>query len=338
MLIVMKHDATEEQMGKVLAHLKTRGFQAEKLIGSERTAIGIMGNRGFVDLDEVTRFEGVREILHVSKPYKLVSREWRPDPTIVDMGFGVKIGGDLPRVVIGGPCCVENEEMLIETARELKKVGVHALRGGAFKPRTSPYSFQGLGVPALHMLRKVGDEYQMPIVTELLHIHQLDALNQYADVIQIGARNMQNFEMLVEVGKSKKPVLLKRGMSATVEEFLLAAEYILSNGNSKVILCERGIRTFETSTRNTLDLNSVALMNDLSHLPILVDPSHGTGVARLVARLAKGSLAVGAHGLMIEVHPNPSKAFSDGAQSLDLSQIRQLMSEMKTQFQTPSSK
>jgi len=325
MLVVMKHSATDIQIIEVVDRLRQMGFRAERLPGSERTAIGIMGNVGYVDADAVAQYPGVKELIHVTKPYKLVSREFHPENTVILVG-NVRIGEDF--VVIAGPCAVESEAQLMEAAEGVKKAGARLLRGGAFKPRTGPYSFQGLGLEGLKLLAKARDLTGLPVVTELLSESDLEMVAEYADVIQIGARNMQNFELLKAVGKTQKPILLKRGMSARLEEFLLAAEYILNEGNPNVILCERGIRTFETATRNTLDLNIVPLIKELSHLPILVDPSHGTGIYSLVAPLSKAAKAVGADGLMIEVHPHPEEALSDGNQSLNLENFTQLMNEL----------
>ena len=335
MLVVMQHSATEEQIQAVVHQLAEMGFNAELLPGSERTAIGIMGNTGYVDADALVQFPGVKELIHVTKPYKLVSREFHPESSIIEVGEGVlspkgksnvRVGEDF--VVIAGPCSVESEEQLMITAHGIKKAGATLLRGGAYKPRTGPYAFQGLGLEGLKLLAKAREATGLPVVTELLSVKHLDEVASYADVIQIGARNMQNFELLKAVGRLKKPILLKRGLSAKLEEFLLAAEYILNEGNPNVILCERGIRTFETATRNTLDLNIVPLVRELSHLPIVVDPSHGTGLHKLVKPLSKAAKAVGAHGLMIEVHPNPAEALCDGKQSLNLDNFFDLMSEL----------
>ena len=330
MLVVMKHSATHAQIAVVVERLTQMGFRAEQLPGSERTAIGIMGNTGYVDADALVQLPGVKELIHVTKPYKLVSREFHPKSTVVEVGGD---GSDLVRVgegfvVMAGPCSVESETQLLETAQAVKKAGATLLRGGAFKPRTGPYSFQGLGEEGLKLLAKAREATGLPFVTELLSVAHVDLVASYADVIQIGARNMQNFELLKAVGRLKKPVLLKRGMSARLEEFLLAAEYILNEGNSQVILCERGIRTFEIATRNTLDLTIVPLVKELSHLPIVVDPSHGTGHYKLVMTLSKAAKAVGADGLIIEVHPHPETALSDGEQSLTLENFNHLMNEL----------
>lgn len=326
MLVVLDRNATEKDIDNVIAHITSLGLRAEAIPGSMRTAIGILGNTGYVNADALTQMPGVKEVIHVTKAYKLVSREWKNEDTIIDVD-GVKIGGG-NFTVMAGPCSVESEDQLMQTAEAVKNAGAQILRGGAFKPRTTPYSFQGLGEEGLKLLQKAKKRFGLPVVTELLHVQHIDLVAEYADIIQIGSRNMQNFELLVAVGKLKKPVLLKRGMSARMEEFLLAAEYILNAGNPNVILCERGIRTFETATRNTLDLNIVALVKELSHLPIIVDPSHGTGRYSLVAPLALAAFAVGAHGLMIEVHPDPAKALSDGDQSLNLENFQNLMKKL----------
>lgn len=327
MLVVLQSNATDKEVEHVLERIKALGLRAEVIPGSTRTAIGILGNTGYIDADSLTQLPGVKEIIHVTKPYKLVSREWKSENTVIDVD-DVKIGeGNF--VVMAGPCSVESEEQLMKTAEGVKKAGAQILRGGAFKPRTTPYAFQGLGKAGLELLQKAKKKFGLPVITELLHVENLDLVASHTDIIQIGARNMQNFEMLLAVGKLKKPVLLKRGMSARMEEFLLAAEYILNAGNPNVILCERGIRTFETATRNTLDLNIVALVKELSHLPIIVDPSHGTGRYSLVTPLSLAAFAVGAHGLLIEVHPDPAKALSDGDQSLNLENFAALMKRLE---------
>lgn len=326
MLVVLDSKTTDRNVKNIIERITAMGLRAEIIPGSLRTAIGILGNTGYVDADALTQLPGVKEVIHVTKPYKLVSREWKAENTVVEVD-GVKIGGG-NFTVMAGPCSVESEEQLMKTAEAVKKAGAQILRGGAFKPRTTPYSFQGLGEEGLKLLQKAKKRFGIPIVTEVLHVQNLDLVAAYTDILQIGARNMQNFELLLAVGKLKKPVLLKRGMSARMEEFLLAAEYILNAGNPNVILCERGIRTFETATRNTLDLNIVALVKELSHLPIIVDPSHGTGRYSLVTPLSLAAFAVGADGLIIEVHPEPSKALSDGDQSLNLEKFRTLMKKL----------
>jgi 3-deoxy-7-phosphoheptulonate synthase len=328
MLIVMHHHATEEQIDQVIAAVKAMGLTAESIPGSLRTAIGVLGNQGYVDDSTIRTLAGVRETIHVSKPYKMASRDFHPEPSVVDVA-GVKFGGDNKPVIIAGPCSIETEEQMMAAAKVVKAGGGQMLRGGAFKPRTGPHSFQGLGVDGLKYLQQAGEEYSLPVVTEIMRIGQLDAVCKHADMLQIGARNMQNFDLLKEVGKTTHPVLLKRGMSATIEELLSAAEYILSEGNRNVVLCERGIRTFEKTTRNTLDLSVVPLVKELSHLPIVVDPSHATGKRSLVPIMTKAALVAGAHGVMMEVHPNPAAALCDGAQSLSGEDFSDLMGELE---------
>jgi 3-deoxy-7-phosphoheptulonate synthase len=318
MLIVMHHSATDEQVQAVTDAVAAMGLTAEPIPGSLRTAIGVLGNQGYVDDTTIRELPGVREVIHVSKPYKLVSRDFHPEASIVEAG-GVKFGD---------PCTVESEEQMLAAARLVKKHGAHMLRGGAYKPRTGPHSFQGLGIEGLKYLRQAGDAEGLPVITEVMRIEQLENICHYSDVLQIGARNMQNFDLLKEAGKTGHPILLKRGMSATIEEFLSAAEYILSEGNPNVILCERGIRTFEKTTRNTLDLSVVPLIREMSHLPIVVDPSHATGRRSLVGPMAKAAIVVGAHGVMVEVHPDPDKALCDGAQSLDGDGFGELVAEL----------
>ena len=334
MLIVMDHSAQDNEVEQVNLAVEKMGLRAEPIPGSERTAIGVLGNQGYVDDATIRNLPGVREVIHVSKPYKLVSRDFHPQPTSVTVGSAevgsVVVGNDAPVAMMAGPCSVESEEQMMASAAAVKQAGAHILRGGAFKPRTGPHSFQGMGVAGLQLLRQAGDEFSMPVVTEVMRIGQLDDVCRYADLLQIGARNMQNFDLLKEVGKLKYPVLLKRGMSATIEEFLAAAEYVLAEGNPNVILCERGIRTFERATRNTLDLSVVPLIRQLSHLPIIVDPSHATGVRSLVPVMAKSALVAGVHGLMVEVHNNPAQALCDGAQSLDGKGFNQLMGELNS--------
>ena len=328
MLIVMHHSATDEQVQAVTDAVEAMGLTAEPIPGSLRTAIGVLGNQGYVDDTAIRELSGVREVIHVSKPYKLVSRDFHPEASVIEAG-GVKFGDGQPPVLIAGPCSVESEEQMLSAARMVKKHGAQMLRGGAFKPRTGPHSFQGLGVEGLKYLRQAGDAEGLPVITEVMRIEQLETICHYADVLQIGARNMQNFDLLKEVGKTGHPVLLKRGMCATIEEFLSAAEYILAEGNPRVILCERGIRTFEKATRNTLDLSVVPLIREMSHLPIVVDPSHATGRRSLVGPMAKAAIVVGAHGVMVEVHPDPDRALCDGAQSLTGDGFGKLVAELK---------
>lgn len=328
MLIVMDHNATEAQVRAVEAAVEALGYKAEPIPGKQRTAIGVLGNQGPVDDSSIRELPGVRECIHVSKPYKLVSRDFHPLSSVVTVA-GVAFGDGQPPVMIAGPCSIETEAQMLASARLVKAAGGQILRGGAFKPRTGPHSFQGLGLDGLKLLRQAGDAEGLPVITEVMRIEQLEAVCRYADLLQIGARNMQNFDLLKEVGRLRKPVLLKRGMSATIEEFLAAAEYIVAEGNDQLILCERGIRTFERATRNTLDLSVVPLVRSLSHLPIIVDPSHATGKRALVPVMAKAALVAGAHGLMIEVHPEPEKALCDGAQSLTGPGFATLMEEIR---------
>jgi 3-deoxy-7-phosphoheptulonate synthase len=327
MLIVMNHNATQADVDAIAAVVKDMGFRAEPIPGSERTAIGVLGNHGYVDDSKILEMPGVQRVIHVSKPYKLVSRDFHPEDTIVDVA-GVKVGQGCRPVVAGGPCAVESEEQIITTALFVKKCGADMLRGGAFKPRTGPHTFQGMREEGLKLLALAGKESGLPVVTEVMSPDNVGLVAEYADLLQIGARNMQNFDLLREVGKIRKPVLLKRGMSATIEEFLAAAEYILAEGNENVILCERGIRTYETATRNTLDLAVAPLIKELSHLPIMIDPSHATGKRSLVPPMTLASLVAGAHGVLVEVHPNPEKALSDGPQSLTFQGFEQLMGDV----------
>ena len=328
MLIVMHRNATSKQIGAVITAVEKMGLQASSIPGSERTAIGVLGNKGYVDDISIRDLPGVKDVIHVSKPYKMVSRDFHPRPTIIKIG-PVEIGEGKSPVVIAGPCAVESENQIIKTARAVKAAGAEMLRGGAFKPRTGPYTFQGLKEEGLKLLALAKRETGLPIVSEVMTSENVELVAGYVDVLQVGARNMQNFDLLREVGRIRKPVFLKRGLSATIEEFLAAAEYILAEGNSQVILCERGIRTYETATRNTLDLSVVPIIKELSHLPIVVDPSHATGKRSLVPPMAKAALVAGAHGIMIEVHPDPEKALSDGPQSLTIPGFEKLMEEIK---------
>jgi len=328
MIIVLKSDATKEQIKHIVEKVKKLGLKPWVSKGVERTIIGVIGAEDAIRLEPLEVFPGVERVMPILKPYKLVSRDFKKEDTVIDLGDGVKIGGE-EIVVMAGPCSVEKRELLIEIAKSVKASGAKVLRGGAFKPRTSPYNFQGLGEEGLKYLKEAKNETGLLIVTELMDLRDLELVEKYTDIIQIGARNMQNFDLLKEVGKSKKPVLLKRGMSNTIKEFLMSAEYILSEGNFNVILCERGIRTFEDATRFTLDISAVPLVKNLSHLPCIVDPSHATGKWGLVMPCAKAAIAVGADGLIIEVHPNPEEAFSDGAQSLYPEKFAGLMVELK---------
>jgi 3-deoxy-7-phosphoheptulonate synthase len=328
MLIVMHRNATQKQINAVLTSVEKMGLTASSIPGIERTAIGVLGNKGYVDDTSIRDLAGVKEVIHVSKPYKMVSRDFHPRPTIIKI-CGVEIGEGRSPVTIAGPCAVENQDQIIRTAKAVKAAGAQFLRGGAFKPRTGPYTFQGLGEEGLKLLALAKRETGLPIVSEVMSVENVELVAGYIDVLQVGARNMQNFDLLREVGRIRKPVLLKRGLSATIEEFLAAAEYILAEGNSQVILCERGIRTYETATRNTLDLSVIPIIKELSHLPIIVDPSHATGKRSLVPPMAKAALVAGAHGIMIEVHPEPEKALSDGTQSLTIQGFEKLMDEIR---------
>ena len=327
MLVVMKAQATPEEVQAVCDQIARLGFRAHPLPGAQRTAIGITGNKGQVEAGSLEELSGVAEVIAVSKPYKLVSRDVKEEDTVITFpGTNATIGGrDL--AVIAGPCSVETREQTFAAAEQVAAAGAQFFRGGAYKPRTSPYAFQGLGEEALKILVEVRERYGLRIVTEAIDTEALELVDHYADVIQIGARNMQNYSLLKAVGRKRKPVLLKRGLAATLEEFLMAAEYVMSEGNYQVILCERGVRTFADHTRNTLDLSIVPAVQRLSHLPIIVDPSHGTGKRNKVVPMARGAVAAGADGLIVEVHHAPDKALSDGAQSIYPEQFVQLMDE-----------
>ena len=327
MIVVMQHGATPEQVDRVVQQIEKLKFKAHRSDGEATTIIGVMGSNAIEIKDSLVHMDGVQQIIPITKPYKLSGREWHPQDSIYKVG-GVQVGGD-SLFVMAGPCAVESREQLMSTARAVKEAGAHFLRGGAFKPRTSPYTFQGMGRQGLKLLEEARAETGLPVVTEVMAASDVAAVADSADVLQIGARNMQNYNLLYEVGMVRKPVLLKRGLSSTIEEWLLAAEYILSRGNYQVILCERGIRTFETITRNTLDLNAVPVIRELSHLPIVVDPSHGTGKWSWVEAMACAGVAAGADGLMIEVHPNPAEAYSDGPQSLKFDKFAQLMTSVR---------
>ena len=328
MLVVMRHGASEEEVAGVVQVIEELGYQARPMPGRQRTSVGVVGNDGRVDGSRLAALPGVVEIIHVTKPYKQVSREWRPESTVVHVGPGVAVGGD-EIVVMAGPCSVESEEQIITAAMALRDAGATVLRAGAFKPRSSPYAFQGLGKRGLAMLRKAREETGLLIVTEAMDPEGVDIVAEVADIIQIGARNMQNYSLLRKAGRVAKPVLLKRGLSATIQELLLAAEYILAEGNQAVILCERGVRGFDPATRNLFDLSAVPVVHGLSHLPILADPSHGTGRRTMVLPMARAAVAAGADGLLVEVHPTPERALSDGAQSLDPAEFRRLMQEAR---------
>jgi 3-deoxy-7-phosphoheptulonate synthase len=332
MLVVMQAHATEEQVRAVCEKIETFGLRAHPMPGAQRTAIGITGNQGLVEIG-LEELPGVQEVIRVSKPYKLVSRDVKEDDTVIRFaaepaGEAATIGGrDL--AIVAGPCAIESREQAFAVAERVHRAGARFFRGGAYKPRTSPYSFQGLGLEGLKIMAEIRERFGMQIITEAIDNESLDLVEQYADVIQIGARNMQNFSLLKRAGRARKPVLLKRGMSATLEEFLMAAEYVMSEGNYNVILCERGVRTFADHTRNTLDLSLVPAVQKVSHLPILVDPSHGTGKRDKVKPLSRAAIAVGADGLLIEVHNEPDRALSDGMQSLYPDQFDELMTEVR---------
>ncbi len=324
MIIIMSNDFTPENLSDINKRLDDGGLQGKQIEGTEKTVIAVVGDVYPELRDEMSRMPGVASVVRISKPYKLSSRETKQENTVVDLPFNVSVGGN-QFIVMAGPCSIETREQFFETAASVKAAGAHVLRGGAFKPRSSPYSFRGLGEEGLKLLSEAREEFSMPVITEVLSVRDVDLVAQYSDILQIGARNMQNFILLDEVGKTGKPVMLKRALSGSIEEWLLASEYILSQDNPNLILCERGIRTFERATRNTLDLNAIALVKQLSHLPVISDPSHGTGLWDLVEPMSLASIAVGADGLMIEVHPNPELALSDGPQSLKPDTFKDLM-------------
>ncbi len=328
MLIVMKNNASAEQIHAVVGVVKDMGYDATPIPGGQRTAIGIIGNDGGISSDRLAGLEGVLELIPVTQPYKQVSREWQDEDTVISLPNGTKIGG-LDLVLMAGPCSVENEREILDIAHRVKDIGATVLRGGAFKPRSSPYSFQGLGLQGLEFLARAREETGLAVVTEALDPDGVDLVVQYADIVQIGARNMQNYALLRRAGRAGKPVLLKRGMSATIDELLLAAEYILAEGNPDVILCERGIRSFDTHTRNLFDLAAIPVVKSLSHLPMIADPSHGTGIRSKVTPMGRAAVAAGADGLIVEVHHDPPRAMSDGAQSLYPDQFAKLMDEVR---------
>lgn len=327
MLIVMKSDATSSDIEQILQTIEGLGFRGHAMPGENRTAIGVTGNPGAIDPAHFENLPGVADAIRVTQPYKLISRDLRPEKSVVKVGTATIGGNELS--IIAGPCALENREQVFETAETIAKSGAKFFRGGAFKPRTSPYAFQGLGLEGLKMLGEVREQFGLNIVTEAMDEHGIDAVAKYADCIQIGARNMQNFSLLKYAGQTRTPILLKRGLSATLDELLLAAEYIMAEGNYDVILCERGIRTFANHARNTLDLSIVPAVHRLTHLPIIVDPSHGTGHNYMVAPLARAGVAVGADGLIIEVHPHPENAMCDGAQALTLAQYIELAPQIQ---------
>ncbi|HEX5003931.1 MAG TPA: 3-deoxy-7-phosphoheptulonate synthase [Gemmatimonadales bacterium] len=329
MLVVMRHDAGEAAIRAVVETIEAMGYQARPIPGRQRTTIGILGNDARVDGTRLSTLEGVQELIHVTQPYKLVSREWQPASTVVVLPGGATIGGeDVP--VIAGPCSVEGEKQLLQAARAVKEGGATMLRAGAFKPRSSPYSFQGLGKEGLKLLAQARRETGLLIVTEAVDPEGVEAVAEVADVVQIGARNMQNYSLLRRAGRAGKPVLLKRGIAATIQELLLAAEYLLAEGNPDVILCERGIRSYDTQNRNLLDLSAIPTVHALSHLPIIADPSHGTGRRDMVPSMARAAVAAGADGLLVEVHPSPDLALSDGAQSIRPGEFEQMMRELRS--------
>ncbi|MBU1999367.1 MAG: 3-deoxy-7-phosphoheptulonate synthase [Candidatus Omnitrophota bacterium] len=328
MIIVLRPDATQEQINHIIEKVQKLGLKTHVSKGTERSIIGVIGPEDVLRVTPLEAFSGVEKVMPVLSPFKLVSREFKKGPSVIEISKDVRIGAK-KITVIAGPCAIENHDILYQTAREVQKAGATVLRGGAFKPRSSPYSFQGLGEEGLKYLHQVGQDLKMATVTEVMDTRDIELVAKYADVLQIGARNMQNFNLLKEVGMTKKPVILKRGLSSTIKELLMSAEYILSEGNYNVILCERGIRTFEDYTRNTLDISAVPCVKQLSHLPIIVDPSHAAGKWSLVPALSRAALAAGADGLIIEVHNDPENALSDGAQSLLPTNFNILMQELK---------
>ena len=328
MIVAMQESATEEQIQQVIDRLVKMGFEVHRSTGARQTVLGAVGARVEFDIRNLELLSGVQEVHRISSPYKLAGRSFRPEGTVVRFANGVEIGG--PNVVVmAGPCSVESHEQLFTTAEAVVKAGARVLRGGAFKPRSSPYSFQGLGEEGLKLLREAGDKFGLLVISEVMEIAQIPVMLPYVDILQVGARNMQNFNLLRELGKVRKPVLLKRGIAATLEELLLSAEYIMAGGNYEVVLCERGIRTFETYTRNTLDISAIPIIKKLSHLPMTADPSHGTGRRDKVSPMARAAVAAGADALLIEVHCDPEKALSDGAQSLFPEQFSKLMDELR---------
>ena len=329
MIISMKHEATQQEIDHVAELLQEFGYKAHTIQGVERVVIGAVGSaeRKQQVMEHVEAAPGVESVVAVSQPFKFVSKESRVTKSLINVNGSTIGGGEF--IVIAGPCSVEHEAQILETAESVKKSGAHILRGGAFKPRTSPYDFQGLEEEGLKLLRKAKEKTGLPFCTEVMSAQDVDLVAEYSDILQVGARNMQNFTLLKRLGKVSKPVMLKRGLSSTIKEFLLSAEYIVTSGNPNVFLCERGIRTFETYTRNTLDLSAVPVLNELTHLPVIVDPSHATGKRSLVESMCKASVASGADGLMVEVHPNPEKAFSDGPQSLTLPMFAKLMKDLR---------
>jgi 3-deoxy-7-phosphoheptulonate synthase len=327
MMIIMRTNANQQQIAQAIAFVESNGLTVHLSKGAERTIIGVVGDIRRVSRETIELMDGVDSVMRISKPYKITSREFQAENTVIDLN-GVKVGSQ-DILIIGGPCSVESRTQLLETALAIKEAGGHALRGGAFKPRTSPYAFQGMGEAGLELLAEVREITGLPIVTEVMATEQVDLVAKYADVLQVGARNMQNFNLLHAVGKTDRVILLKRGMSATAEELLMAAEYVLSNGNRRVMLCERGIRTFETATRNTTDINAIPVLQAQTHLPVLLDPSHSTGKWEYVLPIARAAIAAGADGLIVEVHPHPEEAVSDGAQSLKPEKFVQMVRQIR---------
>jgi 3-deoxy-7-phosphoheptulonate synthase len=328
MIVAMQDSATDQQIQDVVEHLVRMGFSVHRTTGERQTILAAVGARTDFDTRNLEVLSGVERVHRISAPYKLAGRSFRPEGTVIEFGNGLKVGGN-DVVVMAGPCSVESREQLFTVAEQIAKAGARALRGGAFKPRSSPYSFQGMGLEGLKLLREAGDRFNLLVISEVMEISQISLMLPYVDIFQVGARNMQNFNLLRELGKEKKPVLLKRGIAATIEELLLSAEYIMAGGNYEVILCERGIRTFDTYTRNTLDICAIPVVHKLSHLPMASDPSHGTGLRDKVPPMARASVAAGADVLLMEVHHDPDKAFSDGAQSLYPEQFAKLMDELR---------
>lgn len=333
MLVVMKHNASDDHIAQVVGTIQEMGYEARPIPGGQRTAIGLIGNDGGVDSARLQGLDGVLEVIPVTHPYKQVSREWKEEDTVVVLSNGTRIGGS-DVVVMAGPCAVESREQIIDIAHRLREMGATVLRGGAFKPRTSPYSFQGLGLAGLEYLARAREETGLAVVTEALDPDGADLVAEYADIVQIGARNMQNYPLLRRAGQTGRPILLKRGLAATIDELLLAAEYVLAEGNGNVILCERGVRSFDTHTRNLLDLTAIPVVKSLSHLPIIADPSHGTGLRDKVTPMGRAAVAAGADGLIVEVHADPPRAMSDGAQSLYPDQFAELMTQIRVIAQT----
>ncbi len=328
MIVAMQPGASEEQIQDVIAHLVQLGFEVHRSTGARQTVLGAVGARADFDIRDIEVLAGVQEVHRISAPYKLAARSFRPEGTRIRLPGGLEIGGGQV-VVMAGPCSVESREQLFTTAEQVARAGARVLRGGAFKPRSSPYSFQGLGEEGLKIMREAADQCKLLVISEVMEISQIPLLVPYVDILQVGARNMQNFNLLRELGRVRKPVLLKRGIAATIEELLLSAEYIMAGGNYQVIVCERGIRTFETYTRNTMDISAIPIVHKLSHLPITADPSHGTGRRDKVAPMARAAVAAGADAILVEVHCNPDKALSDGAQSLYPEQFARLMDELR---------